>query len=321
MSRKEFSVAYEGPSRESDHTIDVDILAPALLAFGRLIREANREANGKTSTARVLVVSDFEHKCFNVNFEVVLTFMEQVKQLLGQQEVKNAKDILEWLDLLGGVVTGGVATLGFLGFLKWRGGRKIKDVTQVTDSDQTGQIIVQIEGDHSPVTINAHTWNLANNPKALAAARDALSPIGSDGFERITLRDGARVVGTIPREAAESILSSCMAGIDEAKDITPEIEETTAWLTVYSPVYEAKAGTWRFRLGQDVIHADISQTTIAQDALNRGGALVDDTYQVRLEIETGKNPSGKAKKPTFKVLKVLRFIPAKPSVQQSIPEL
>ena len=104
MSRKEFSVAYDGPEKADDHTIDVDVLAPALLAFGRLIREANREVNGKAATAQVLVVSDFEHKCFNVNFDVVLSFYEQVRQLLGHQEVKDAKDILEWIGLIGAPV-------------------------------------------------------------------------------------------------------------------------------------------------------------------------------------------------------------------------
>ena len=74
MSRKEFSVAYSGIGRSDDHSIDVETLAPALLAFGKLIREANRQTNGTSTTAKVLVVSDFEHKCFNINFEVVLTF-------------------------------------------------------------------------------------------------------------------------------------------------------------------------------------------------------------------------------------------------------
>ena len=56
--------------------------------MGRLIREANTQFNGKESTAKVLVVSDFEHKCFNVNFEVVLQIFEQIQTLLGDDEVE-----------------------------------------------------------------------------------------------------------------------------------------------------------------------------------------------------------------------------------------
>lgn len=314
MSRKKFSVAYNGADRLSDHSIDVDLLAPALLAFGKLIREANKEINGKSATANVLVVSDFEHKCFNINFEVVLTLLEQIKSLIGTQEAKDAKEILEWLDLLSGVATGAVGTLGFLGFLKWRKGRKIGDVTEVKDSDQSGMVSVRIEGDDNPVTIHNHTWNLANNPRALAAARDALSPVGTDGFDRIELRDGDSLIGNILKDQADAILASCFTGIEESKDVTPDIDTTTAWLTVYSPVYEEGVGRWRFKLGKETIYADISETSIARDALERGGALVDDTYQVRIEIEIPKTPEGKPKKPSYKILEVLRFIPANPIV-------
>ena len=318
MSRKEFSVAYNGPDRLADHTIDVDLLAPALLAFGKLIREANREINGKATKANVLVVSDFEHKCFNINFEVALTLIEQLRTLVGTQEVKDAKDILEWLDLIGGVAGGAVTTLGFLGFLKWRKGRKVEDVTEITDTDQTGLVSVKIEGDNNPVTINQHTLNLANNPRALAAARDALSPVGTDGFDRIELRDADRIVGEISKEEADHILASCITGIEDSKDITPDVDISSAWLTVYSPVYEESVERWRFKLGKEVIYADISETTIAHDALERGGAMAEDTYQVRLEIVTPKTPEGNDKKPIYKILEVLRFLPAIPEIQESL---
>ncbi len=312
MSRKEFSVAYAGMDRADDHSIDVETLAPALLAFGKLIREANRQTNGKSSTSKVLVVSDFEHKCFNINFEVVLSFYEQVKSLIGTDDAKSAKEILEWLGLFAG---GAGTTLGFIQFLRWRRGRKIEDVTELTDTDETGTVAVKVDGDGNAVHIHNHTWQLAQNPRALAAARDALSPVGTDGFDTLEVRDGDKIVSEIPSDQAEAIISSCSIGIEEAKDIVPDVDETTAWLTVYSPVYDEKGEVWRFRLGKDVIYADISDTNIAHEALERGGALAEDTYQVRLEITTPKTPEGKPKKPTYKVLSVLRFIPAEPQEQ------
>ena len=174
---------------------------------------------------------------------------------------KDAKEVLEWLDLIVGGATGIGGTLGVLGFLKWRKGRKIASVTEITDSEQAGMVSVQMEGDGNSATIHNHTWNLANNPRALAAARDALSPIGTDGFDRVELRDGGRIVGEIPKDEADAILASCITGIDESKDITPDIDTTSAWLTVYSPVYEESADRWRFKLGKEVIYADISETT------------------------------------------------------------
>jgi hypothetical protein len=38
--------------------------------LGRLIREANAEFNGNRSKSKMLVSSDFEDKCFHIDFDV-----------------------------------------------------------------------------------------------------------------------------------------------------------------------------------------------------------------------------------------------------------
>jgi hypothetical protein len=159
LSRQDFSVAYDGEALKEgySHSVDVQTLAPALLAFGKLIREANTEFNGKKATAKVLVVSDFEHKCFNINFEVVIGLFEQVKTLLGSEPVKSAKEVLEWLGLLGLPV--GEHLPSFLQFLKWRNGRKIEAVTPLTDADKTGIVEVRVDGDHN--SIQVHTTSIS----------------------------------------------------------------------------------------------------------------------------------------------------------------
>ena len=71
-SRQGFQVAYHGDSSD-DHSLDVEALAPFLLGFGRLVRESNSLLNGDKVRVKILVTSDFEHKCFHINFEVVQT--------------------------------------------------------------------------------------------------------------------------------------------------------------------------------------------------------------------------------------------------------
>lgn len=88
-------------------------------------------------------------------------------------------------------------------------------------------------------------------------------------------------------------------------------------MSVYSPVYDASADKWRFKLGKEVIYADISETSIARDAISRGGALVEEAYQVRLEITTEVDNHGKKKEPTYKILEVMRFVPSAPARQTS----
>lgn len=317
VSRHEFSIAYDGAAlaEADEHAIDVQTLAPALLAFGKLIREANSEFNGKKSTAKVVVVSDFEHKCFNINFEAIIGYYEQLKTLLGAEPIKTAKEVLEWLGLLG-VPTGAIGTLTYLGYLRWKNGQKVVEAKPLTDKDKTGIVEVKVDGHGNSVHVHHHVYNLSENPRALRATRDAFLPLGQDGFDNVKLRDGDKVVEELDAGTVEAIVKSCSVGIEEAKETEPEIEITPAWLSVYSPVFDEAATNWRFRLGKDVIYADISDTDIAHEALVRGGVRVEDAYQVKLEITTEIDQHGKKKEPTYRILEVIRFVEAQPVARQ-----
>jgi hypothetical protein len=321
VSKHDFSVAYDGVALvdTGDHSIDVQALAPALLAFGRLIREANTEFNGKRSTAKVLVVSDFEHKCFNINFEVVVSLFQQIQAVLGAEPAQTAKTILEWLGLLG-ITGGGAGTLTYLGYLKWKAGRKVSETRAISDTTRSGIVEVRIEGDGNTVQVHNHVYDLSLNPRALRATRDAFLPLGQDGFDNVKLRQGEAVIEEIDSTQVEAIIKSCNVGIEEAKEEpAPEVEVTPAWLSVYSPVFDPAAPLWRFRLGKEVIYADISETNIAQEAIARGGVGVEDAYQVRLEITTEIDSHGSKEEPQYKVLQVIRFVPAPPpSIQASL---
>src|SRR6266852_2631605 len=109
MSRHAFQVAYDG-GLASEHSLDVEALAPALLGFGRLIRESNSVLNQNRATVKVLVTSDFEHKCFNVNFEVLQSFLQQVKTLLQDDNIQTATKLLQTIGIVGSAGTA-VATL------------------------------------------------------------------------------------------------------------------------------------------------------------------------------------------------------------------
>jgi hypothetical protein len=317
MSRQKFSIAYSGRERPDDHAIDAEALGPALVAFGRLIREANSEFNGKKAAARVFVVSDFEHKCFNINFEVVMSIYEQIKNLLGEDHITTAKNVLEWIGLLKPIAAGGIG-ISYFGYLKWKKGRKVVSSTTLTDQDKSGLVNVRVDGDNNPITINQHVYNLSMNPKALKATRDALSPLGQDGFDNIEMREAGQLIDRIEPEQIDAILSSCNTGLEEIGEEAPESEDTPAWLSVYSPVYDQKADKWRFILGHEVIYVDISETEIAKDALARGGALAEDSYYVRLQISTPKDKKGKAGKPSYKILQVIKFVGARPMSQGSL---
>ena len=117
MNSQTFQVAYDGGGAAGaidTHEMDVQSLGPALVAFGRLIKEANAEINGKKSTVKVLVQSNFEHKCFNVTLDVVQSVLHQIASFLTGDEVKDARQILADLGIILGP-----AGLGLFEYLKW----------------------------------------------------------------------------------------------------------------------------------------------------------------------------------------------------------
>src|SRR5262249_19678691 len=152
---------------------------------------------------------------------------------------------------------------------------------------------------------HSHVYQLASNPKALRATRDAFLPLGQDGFDNVKLRHGDTVFQEINGDEVAAIVKSCGSGIEEAKEPQePEVEVTPAWLSVYSPVFDTKAPMWRFRLGKVIVYADIAATNIAQQAIARGSAGVEDAYQVKLEITTEFDAKGERKEPKYKIVEV-----------------
>jgi len=308
VSRQLFQVAYGGPS--DSHSMDVQDLGPALLAFGRLVREANADINGKKSTVKVIVTSDFEHKCFNINFEVVQSVVHQIATFLQSDTIKSAKEIL--VDL--GVISGG-SGLGLLGFLKWK---KEKKVEAVTDSDKKGVVIVQI-GNGNTAEVLADAVRLAENPRIRTALEGTLAPLGADGASKVTFKESDSSAGeTLDEEDARVVLAAFSPPQLSASipDSTPDV--VTAWLRVYSPVYDLKADKWRFLYGDHAIYADISETSIARDAIARGGALINDLYKVKMEVVQHLTDGGNLRL-EYKILSVVDFQPAFQQISLPLP--
>jgi hypothetical protein len=302
-----FQVAYDGKHLHDAHSMDVQELAPALLSFGRLVRETNSQLNGNKADVKVLVTSNFEHKCFNINFEIVQTVLHHISTFLQSEEVKTARGILVDLGIIGGS-----SGLGLFGYLKWKKGNKI---ASTADTDKQGIVIVQL-GNGNTAEVNSDAIRLADNSKIRAALEGILSPLGTDGIKKISFRQDDQEVVSLDDDGAKEILSTfALPTSSDDDEVSDELPDTvTAWLRVYSPVYDEKAGKWRFYYGDSPIYADIADTTIARDALKRGGALVNDLYKVKMEVRQHLTPAGNVRL-DYKVIEVLDFRPAPQQAQ------
>lgn len=84
-------------------------------------------------------------------------------------------------------------------------------------------------------------------------------------------------------------------------------QSVIATLYAHGPVFDPKAPNWRFLYKRKPIYADIRDTTIARDAVRRGGSFMNDRYKVRMEVTPPDTPDGS---PHYRVLEVLDFTPA-----------
>ncbi len=244
MSDANFSLIFEGPAVENGE-IDVQDLAPSLMALGELLQAANAELNGER--ARVAVKLRATRKgSFEVDLSVVQSLAAQAVTLLdalaGHKDgIAAANELADVILKVGGTVvgTGG----GLLALLKWLRGRKPDKI-----EPRAGEVHVHL-GDTVFVT-NNQTILLAENRIVREQARKVVAVLEKDGIDRIaTRRDGPEKL-TIER--AEVSYFDIPDGTEE----TLEDSEREMWLQIDSLSFK-EGNKWRLTDGGEPFFASV----------------------------------------------------------------
>ena len=309
MSVDHIRVRYDGPSL-AEHYIDVEDLAPALLAIGDLCKIANKRFNGNRASVKVFVNADLEQGCFELDLRLAVDIIQAAKQLVSDIDFADATEILKWLGILGGALG---APLGILKLLSYLKGRKITE-KKLTVKDGQDVVQITVEGDNNNTFIvYPQTAELLDEPAVISKAQRVVEPLSKDGYETLEFESSEEESEMVTAEDAKRILAinnqAILDSIDENSN-----QVVTALLRVYSPVYESDAENWRFWYGERHEYMNISDTDIAEKAMERGGALADDLYKVRLEIRQSVSTNGRIKN-HYKILSVIDFTPAKRRTQ------
>jgi hypothetical protein len=289
--------------------MDVEALAPALLAFSKLVKAANAELNQDRTSMRVLVESEFEHKCFSISFEAIQSVIEQAKTFLSDPQVKDATEVLAKIGVLGGA-----AASSLFAYLKWRNGRKIESAQQAKDSP--GAIIVKVEGNGNTFNLNADIYRMSQNQDVLDGVEGTLAPITERNEARsLEFRQNDQRLEVFEPQDVKAIAASCEDRGGAPALLPPEAAgapyTVTATLYTYGPVFDTKAPNWRFLYRKKPIYADIRATNIAAEAVARGGAFLNDRYKVKMEVTPSDKDDGT---PHYRILQVLDFTPAEQQI-------
>ncbi len=239
---KDFKVSFSGLAVENGE-IDVNELAPALLAFGDLIQISNRAINGDTSKMTVKVKATSHG-----SFEILLTvsqdtnFLAQVQEFL--EFAKNNKEGIEsasnLVNLLFQTVAGGVAFGGGLfALLKFLKGKKPDKIEH--HDDKTVQLHF---GDNVFIT-NNYVYELAKNPQVREATEKAMKPLKSDGIDSLSIKlnENTEPLNIAKQDASYFIVPNN----DEDEIVIDEMRKMT--LSIISLTFKEE-NKWRFSNGE-----------------------------------------------------------------------
>lgn len=189
------TIRYDGPAL-AGHEMDVQDLAPALLALADIVQFANRKFNGTDADIKVLVNADVEQRCFMIDISLVQSFLDQAKGLLGTDHVKTAYDIAQWV----GIISGG--SVGLFQLLKFLRGANDSASPLHIQNDGSGNIIVT--GNGNTIVVPQQVYLLAQEPRAVEKAKAVMRPLEKEGYESLAfLNDEEEIFEVTSEEAAE----------------------------------------------------------------------------------------------------------------------
>ncbi|WP_239807308.1 hypothetical protein [Croceicoccus hydrothermalis] len=245
-------IRYDGPALIG-HEMDVQELAPALLAMAEIVQIANRKFNGEAVAIRVMVDADVEQQCFQLDLSLVQSVLNQAATLLGHRDLATAKEIAEWIGIIGG------SGLGLFALLKRIYGKgDTSPAVTFSTGDQTGTTIINIAGDAHGIVVPTETARLLVDQDVQKNVRGVLKPLEHDGYEDITFLHDEKPVTQIEKDEALAIRS--------APPITPEEDQTESAskirgaVRIKCPQYECGA-RWSLLYQGRAIDAEMDNQT------------------------------------------------------------
>lgn len=297
MSAAHFSLIFEGRAVDNGE-IDVQDLAPSLLALGALIQAANAELNGASSRMAVKVQTT-RAGSFQVDMMLVQSLAEQAASLLSF--LSDNKDGLAAADTLadiilkvGGGVAGATAAAGggLLAFLKWLRGRRPSHIEPVGAE-------IHVHVDDTVFVTNRQTIVLAENREVREQARRLVAVLDRNGIDALITQSAAGERLTIAKPDVPAF------DIPEfAEETLVDETERTKWLQIDSLSFK-EGNKWRLTDGGEPFFAVIEDAEFLGriDRREIAFAKADDLHCLMRERQsrTGKG----ALKKEITILRVL----------------
>lgn len=292
MSKATFHVLYDGPALAS-HEMDVRDLAPALLALGEVLEESNKALNDNKAKITVKVRASFKTGCFGIELDVIQTFSQQIQMLFSSDSIATAKEILEWIGLIGGGV-GAVSGSGYglLKFIKWLRGRAIHRVVLLDN----GLIRVELDDEH--IEIERQIIDLYRQFKLRRALEDVLKPLEQEGINEFAVTNKPQTERFVTVSKEERFYFS--APSSEPEILSEEEVEMNLQLVTVSFREDNK---WRFYDGSTAFYAQVQDHNFLKQV--QGNEPFSSGDILRARLRRTQYLSGETMKTEYTLLEVL----------------
>jgi hypothetical protein len=168
----QFQFAFEGEAIQ-DGTIEVNDLAPALLALGDLVNETNKYANDGRVSVTLRVRAEFEKGSFKIALEVAQHWYSQFVDFFTSSDMTALSTFLAIIGISGGI--------GIIQLIKKGKGKNPKTVVEI---DQSTRVRVEFEGEE-PIEVERKAFDLFNNVRARNAIYRVIRPLYGKGIDEL----------------------------------------------------------------------------------------------------------------------------------------
>ena len=290
--------------------MDVADLAPALLGLSEIVKIANNRFNGDKSAVKVLVSVDSEQKCFQCDIQITQGFFQSISLLLSNEAVATAKEIAEWIGIIGGP---GGGVYGLFRLYKWIANKKVS--LNELDVEQDGNnVTITNPGDNSNITVNNNTFILMDDKDVLKNIKDVVKPLTNEGYDKLQFEQEEEVTEEISSDEGRRIYN-----LDaDSLEMRPRVHVTTSFtkLKVKKPDLLGDS-RWSFILDKQ-IEAKIEDVVWLEE-FQKGniplpvGSYLDVMLRHEIELDDNNHPTGNA---SYYVVDVKGVIP--PSEQDEL---
>ena len=168
-----FIIKYDGEALKN-HTMDLQDLAPALLALSELIQEASKMVLGNDTKVNVYIKGNPEQGSVLFNLEVIKSLAKQVLDLFKSEEAGAFSNLITVLEAIG--LIGGAGLIGFI--LKVKKNKKIKSI-ELKDN----QANITFYGDNNTYIENLHVGQMILNNNSIYNINKIVKPLEQEGID------------------------------------------------------------------------------------------------------------------------------------------